>query len=199
MHDYPKPLQRLIKELGRLPGVGPRSAQRMAFFLLGRPRHEAEQFTRTLAEALDTTAACRTCGGLASGPECAICADPERAHDLLCVVEEARDVFALEKAKAWSGVYHVLGGALSPLEGIGPEHLRVEQLVDRVRAGGFREVVLATDVDPEGETTATLVADALRPLAVPLFRLASGLPNGAQLEFGDPATLSAAFTNRRPV
>lgn len=199
MHEYPKPLQRLIKELGRLPGVGPRSAQRMAFFLLGRPRHEAEQFTRTLAEALDTTAACRTCGGLASGPECAICADPERAHDLLCVVEEARDVFALEKAKAWNGVYHVLGGALSPLEGIGPEHLRVEQLVDRVRAGQFREVVLATDVDPEGETTATLVADALRPLAVPLFRLASGLPNGAQLEFGDPSTLSAAFSNRRPV
>lgn len=199
MHDYPKPLQRLIRELGRLPGVGPRSAQRMAFFLLGRPRHEAEQFTRTLAEALDTTAACRTCGGLASGPECAICADPERAHDLLCVVEEARDVFALEKAKAWTGVYHVLGGALSPLEGIGPEHLRVEQLVDRVRAGRFREVVLATDVDPEGETTATLVADALRPLAVPLYRLASGLPNGAQLEFGDPSTLAAAFSGKRPL
>lgn len=197
MQDYPKPLQRLIKELGKLPGVGPRSAQRMAFFLLGRPRHDSEQFTRTLAEALDTTAACRTCGGLAGAQECAICASPDRAHEKLCVVEEARDVFALEKAKAWDGVYHVLGGALSPLEGIGPEHLRVDQLVDRVRAGQFREIVLATDVDPEGETTAALVADALRPLGVPLTRLALGLPTGAQLEFGDPTTLAAAFSGRR--
>ena len=197
MSDYPKPLQRLIKEFGKFPGIGPRTAQRLAFFALGRPRHDVEAFARTLAEAVETLAECATCGGLANGAECAICADPERARDQLCVVEEARDVFALEKAKAWPGLYHVLGGSISPLEGIGPEHLRVEQLVDRVSAGGIREVVLATDVDPEGETTAALVADRLRPLGVALSRLALGLPTGAQLEYGDPTTLVSAFTGRR--
>ena len=197
MHDYPKPLQRLIKELGKLPGVGPRSAQRLAFFMLGRPRHDSEQFVRMLHEALETTAACLTCGGLSAGPECAICTDPARTRDALCVVEEARDVFALEKARAWGGVYHVLGGAISPLEGIGPEHLRLEPLVERVRAGTFREIVLATDVDPEGESTAALVADHLRPFGVSMSRLALGLPTGAQLEYGDPTTLAAAFSGRR--
>lgn len=199
MSEYPKPLQRLIRELGKLPGVGPRSAQRLAFYLLGRSKADAEQFARTLAEAVDTMGACPSCGGLTSGAECSICSDPQRARDQLCVVEEARDVFALEKAGAWRGVYFVLGGAISPLEGIGPEHLRVEALVDRVSSGAFREIVLATDVDPEGETTAALVADQLRPLGVPIFRLALGLPTGAQLEYGDPTTLAAAFSGRRPL
>lgn len=197
MNDYPKPLQKLIREFAKFPGIGPRTAQRLAFFALERPRAETDQFARALAEAVQTLAACEACGGLASGAQCEICSDAERARDQLCVVEEARDVFALEKAGAWRGVYHVLGGAISPLEGIGPEHLRVDALVDRVRAGAFREVVLATDVDPEGETTASLVADRLRPLGVTLTRLALGLPTGAQLEYGDPTTLASAFTGRR--
>lgn len=188
-----------MREFGRFPGIGPRTAQRLAFFALARPRAENDQFARALHEAVDTLNACRTCGALAAAEACAICSDPARDAGRLCVVEEARDVFALERTGAWHGLYHVLGGALSPLEGIGPEALRIDPLLDRVRAGTFCEVVLATDVDPEGETTAAHLADQLRPLGVPLSRLALGLPTGAQLEYGDPATLGTALSARRPL
>ena len=199
MSDLPKALLRLVREFSKFPGIGPRTAQRLAFFALSRPRQEAEQFAGALNEAVQTLSSCDTCGGLAHGAQCSICADDERARDTICVVEEARDVFALEKAGAWRGVYHVLGGALSPLEGIGPDDLRLDALAERVRDGACREVVIATDVDAEGESTAALVADRLRPLGVPLSRLASGLPTGAQVEYGDPATLSAAFAGRRHI
>jgi recombination protein RecR len=200
LSDLPKALERLVKEFSRFPGIGPRTAQRLAFFALARSRAENEQFSHVLLEAVSTLAACGTCGALAAGGGvCGICGDPERDPHRLCVVEEARDVFALERSGAWRGVYHVLGGAISPLEGIGPESLRIEPLLDRVRGGEVTEVVLATDVDPEGETTAAHLADQLRPLGVPLSRLALGLPTGAQLEYGDPATLATAVAGRRPL
>ena len=196
MSDHPRALDRLVHALARFPGIGPRTARRLAFHAVSR-RGDAEALAHALTDAVQTLSACRECHGLATSETCAICADPDRDGSVICVVEEARDVFALEKAAVFRGRYHVLGGAISPLEGIGPEELNLADLPARVRDGGVQEVILATDADPEGETTAAHVAELLRPAGVALSRIGFGLPSGAQLEYTDASTLIEAFGGRR--
>ena len=191
------PLERLIGELARLPGVGRKSAQRFAFHLLRAPAAEVESLVSALRELREKTRSCERCFNLSEGPTCPICADARREGTTLCVVEEAVNVLAVERTNAYRGLYHVLGGALSPLKDIGPEDLRIKELLDRVRTEGTREVILATNPDVEGEATAVYLSRLLKPLGLSLTRLAQGLPAGADLEFTDDLTLQRAIENRR--
>jgi recombination protein RecR len=193
----PAPIERLIGELAKLPGVGRKSAQRFAFHLLKAPPADAEALAEAVRELREKTRLCSTCFNLAEGETCTICADPRRERSLVCVVEEAVNVLALERTHAFRGLYHVLGGSLSPLGDVGPDDLRVKELVLRVRAEGIQEVVLATNPDVEGEATAVYVSRLLKPLGVKTTRLAQGLPAGADLEFTDDLTLQRAFEGRR--
>ncbi|MBI4865024.1 MAG: recombination protein RecR [Candidatus Riflebacteria bacterium] len=193
----PRSLTRLVREFRRFPGIGPRTAQRLAFHVVTRPRSQSEGLAAALTDALATLTVCSTCFCVSQGDLCPVCSDPDRDASTLCVVEEAQEVFLLEKAGVFNGRYHVLGGAISPLEGIGPDDLNVRQLVSRVEGRSAAEVILAMDPDPEGETTATYLADLLRPHRVKLCRIALGLPSGSRLQYSDPATLVAAFAGRR--
>jgi recombination protein RecR len=190
---------RLITALERLPGIGPKSARRIAHHLLGAPEEEAGALSGAVREARERTRACSVCHGLTEEDPCDVCADPSREGRLLAVVEEAADVESLERTREYRGRYHVLGGALAPLRGIGPDDLYVEDLVRRVRETSpkVEEVLLATNPNVEGESTALYLARRLKPLGVKVTRLALGLPVGAALEFADEVTLSRAVTNRR--
>ena len=195
---YAAPVSRLIAELSRLPGIGQRSAQRLAFHLLRASSEEAAALAEAIQEMKRTVGLCERCFNLAVGPLCRICEDPRRDDDTLCVVEEPSDVIPMERTNEFRGRYHVLGGALSPIDGVDPEDLRLEELFRRVEGGGVREVVVATNPTTTGEATALYIADSLRERApsAAVTRLASGLPVGADLEYADEVTLGKALRGR---
>jgi recombination protein RecR len=194
---FAPPLARVIGELSKLPSIGTKTAQRLAFHLLQASREDVQALARAILELRDQIRACRQCFNLTDQELCAICLDPRRDAGLLCVVEGPSNLLALERAGAHHGQYHVLGGALSPLRDVGPEDLHVQELVDRVRQGGVREVILATNPDVEGEATAVYLARLLKPLGLQISRLAQGLPAGGDLEFTDDLTLKRALEGRR--
>ncbi|HXJ63732.1 MAG TPA: recombination mediator RecR [Actinomycetota bacterium] len=194
---YEGPIQELIDELARLPGIGPKSAQRLAFHLVKAPEDEARRLSAAIVRAKELMRFCEECGNVAEGERCRICRDPGRDITTICVVEEPKDVAAIEKAGVIKGRYHVLGGAISPLDGIGPEDLRVQELLDRVQRDGVAEVILATNPNLEGNATAMYVAALLKPAGIRVTRLASGLPVGGDLEYADEITLGQALEGRR--
>ena len=193
---YGNAVQDLIDELGRLPGIGPKSAQRIAFHLLKQEKVDALRLAGAIVEAKERVTFCQRCFNIAEAPECAICADPQRESGVLCVVEEPRDVVAVEKTEQYRGRYHVLQGALSPIDGVGPENLRVRELLTRVRDEGVDELILCTNPNIEGETTALYLAKLLKDTGVKMTRIASGLPVGGDLEYADEMTLGRALTGR---
>lgn len=196
---YEGPIQDLIDELGRLPGVGPKSAQRIAFHLLATDPADVSRLAHVLTEVKAKVRFCRVCGNVAEADECRICRDPRRQLEFICVVEEPKDVVAVERTGEFRGRYHVLGGAISPIEGIGPDDLRIRELLTRLADGVVTEVILATDPNTEGEATATYLARLLHPMGLTVTRLASGLPVGGDLEYADEITLGRAFEGRRAV
>jgi recombination protein RecR len=199
LSTYAPPLQRLITELSKLPGVGGRTAQRLAFHLLRASEEDAFALADAIREVKQRIGLCEICFNLAEGPRCRICEDERRDADLICVVEEAVDVISIERTHEFRGRYHVLGGALSPIDGIDPEDLKIGQLYQRVRDTGVREVVIATNPTTTGEATALHIAGGIRAIApeISITRLASGLPVGADLEYADELTLGRAFAGRR--
>ena len=194
---YEGVVQDLIDELGRLPGVGPKSAQRIAFHLLNSDSADVRRLIGALGEVLDKVKFCVICGNVSADEQCKICRDPRRDPGVLCIVEEPKDVVAIEKTREFRGRYHILGGAISPLDGIGPDELRVKELVTRLASNEVTEIILATDPNLEGEATATYLARLLKPMGLRVTRLASGLPVGGDLEYADELTLGRAFEGRR--
>ena len=194
---YEGPIQELIDELSRLPGIGPKSAQRLAFWLVKTDPADAKRLAAAIVQAKDRISFCRVCGNVAEGDLCRVCSDASRDATILCVVEEPKDAATIEKAALHKGRYHVLGGAINPLDGIGPDDLRVQELLDRVNRDGVTEVIIATNPNIEGNATAIYVAGLLKPLGVRVTRLASGLPVGGDLEYADEVTLSQALEGRR--
>ncbi len=190
-------VQDLIDELGRLPGVGPKSAQRIAFHLLAAEPTDVLRLAEILQEVKAKVRFCRTCGNVAESEECRVCLDTRRDLTVICVVEEPKDVVAVERTREFRGRYHVLGGAISPIEGIGPDDLRVKELMTRLADGTVTELILATDPNLEGEATATYLARLVKPMGLTVSRLASGLPVGGDLEYADEITLGRAFEGRR--
>jgi len=193
---YPPPVQRLITELGKLPGIGQRTAQRLAFYILRSDAEDANGLADAIREVKERIGLCEVCFNLADEPRCGICQDERRDASLICVVEEPGDVIPIERTHEYRGHYHVLGGALSPIDGVDPEHLRIAELLRRVEANGAVEVVLATNPTMTGEATAVYIADRLRGRCR-VTRLASGLPVGGDLEYADEVTLGRAFSGRR--
>jgi recombination protein RecR len=196
---YEGAVQDLIDELGRLPGVGPKSAQRIAFHLLAAEAIDVERLAATLIRVKNEVKFCAICGNVAEAEVCRICSDPRRDPAIICVVEEPKDVVAIERTREFRGRYHVLGGAISPIDGIGPDDLRIRELLGRLRDGVVTEIILATDPNLEGEATATYLARMLSPMGLVVTRLASGLPVGGDLEYADEVTLGRAFSGRRRV
>ncbi len=194
---YPKQIEDLIEALQKLPGVGPKTAQRLALFVLRLPRAEVVEMARALVDARDKTCYCKTCGNFSDGETCMVCRDGRRDITTICVVQDARDVMAMEKTREFKGVYHVLGGAISPIDGIGPDQLRISQLLTRLKNSRVSELILATNPNVEGEATALYVARVVKPLGVRVTRIAHGLPMGADLEYADEVTLSRALEGRR--
>lgn len=196
---YTAPVQTLIDELGRLPGVGPKSAQRIAFHLLKIPADDVERLAAAITDAKQRVRFCDRCFNVAEDTYCPICNDPSRDSSIVCVVEESRDIVALEKTGEFKGRYHVLLGAMSPLDGIGPEQLKVRELVTRIGTEDIEEIILCTNPNTEGEVTAMYLARLLKPLGITITRIASGLPVGGDLEYADELTLGRALEGRRSV
>ena len=196
---YEGVVQDLIDELGRLPGIGPKSAQRMAFHLLAADEADVKRLAHAMLEVKAKVQFCSICGNVAEAEQCRICRDPRRDLAVICVVEESKDVVAIERTREFKGRYHVLGGAISPIEGIGPDELRIRELMQRLADGTVTEVILATDPNLEGEATATYLTRLLKPMGLRVTRLASGLPVGGDLEYADEVTLGRAFEGRRAV
>jgi recombination protein RecR len=194
---YEGVIQHLIDELGRLPGVGPKGAQRIAFHLLATDPDDVRRLASALVEVTERVRFCKTCGNVAEAEECQICSDTRRDPTVICVVEEPKDVAAVEKIREFRGRYHVLGGAISPIDGIGPDDLRVKELMTRLADGEVTELILATDPNLEGEATATFIARLVKPMGMRVTRPASGLPVGGDLEYADEVTLGRAFEGRR--
>ena len=199
MPTYATPVQALIDELGRLPGIGPKSAQRIAFHLLKLPAEDANRLARAISEAKERVTFCERCFNVSEGPLCPMCTDDRRDQSVVCVVEDARDIVAIEKTGEFRGRYHVLLGAISPIDGIGPEQLKVRELLARLEPEGVREVILCTNPNIEGEATAMYLARLLKPLGLRVTRIASGLPVGGDLEYADEVTLGRALEGRREV
>jgi len=195
--DYPGPLARLIDELSKMPTVGPKTAQRLAFHILRLPQDEAQALADAILDVKQRMRTCSTCFTITDVDPCTICSNPARATGVLCVVEDPRDVIALERTREFRGRYHVLHGAISPLDGVGPDDLKINELLDRVRAGGVGEVIVATNPRVEGEATAIYLARVLKPLGVRVTRIAHGLPVGGDLEYADEVTLARALEGRR--
>jgi len=194
---YEGVVQNLIDELGLLPGIGPKGAQRIAFYLLAANKADVRRLADTLIEVTEKVKFCRTCGNVAEEDECRICRDTRRDPSVICVVEEPKDVAAIEKIREFRGRYHVLGGAISPIDGVGPEDLRIAELMHRLADGTVTELILATDPNLEGEATATYLARLCKPMGLTVTRPASGLPVGGELEYADEVTLGRAFEGRR--
>ncbi len=199
MAHYPEPVARLIDALQRLPGIGPKTAQRLTFFLLKRPPDEVRELSEALTGMKERIGHCRTCFNVTDEDPCRICADPARDPRVLCVVEEPNDLLAMERTGEFRGRYHVLLGALSPLDGIGPEDLRIRELLARLEMESVSEIILATNPNVEGEATALYLAKLLRPFTVRITRIARGLPVGGDLEYADQVTLSKALEGRRDI
>jgi recombination protein RecR len=196
---YEGAIQDLIDELGRLPGIGPKSAQRIAFHIIQSERVDISRLADVLRTVKEKVKFCTECGNISEEELCRICRDPRRDPTLICVVEESKDVIAIEKTREFRGKYHVLGGAISPIDGIGPENLRIRELMVRLAATEIQEIIIATDPNLEGEATATYLSRMLKPLGMKVSRLASGLPVGGDLEYADEVTLGRAFEGRRTV
>ncbi|WP_313407091.1 recombination mediator RecR [Aeromicrobium sp.] len=196
---YESVIQDLIDELGRLPGIGPKSAQRIAFHLLDADPDDVKRFAQTLVDAKTKVLFCSVCGNVTVDTTCRICSDPRRDETVLCVVEESKDVIAIERTREFRGRYHVLGGAISPIAGIGPDQLRIKELLGRLQDGTVTEVIIATDPNLEGEATATYLMRMLVPIGLRVTKLASGLPVGGDLEYADEVTLGRAFEGRTSV
>ena len=196
---YEGPVQNLVDELGRLPGVGPKSAQRIAFYLLKAAPEDAKRLANAIVDAKERVSWCRQCFNIAEGERCSFCRDERRESTVLCIVEEPRDIVAIERTAEFRGRYHVLQGAISPIEGIGPEQLRIKELLARIGDEGVEEAILATNPNIEGEATAMYLARLLKPLGVRVTRIASGLPVGGDLEYADEVTLGRALEGRREV
>ena len=196
---YEGAIQDLIDALGRLPGIGPKSAQRIAFHILQADAEIATALVDSIRTVKERVKFCVECGNVSEEDQCRICRDPRRDNTLICVVEESKDVIAIERTREFCGKYHVLGGAISPIDGIGPEQLRIRELMARLADPGIVEVILATDPNLEGEATATYLSRMIKPLEIKVSRLASGLPVGGDLEYADEVTLGRAFEGRRDV
>jgi len=194
---YAKPLIRLLEALEKLPGIGPRSAERIAFYLLRTSKEETRQLAQAVVDVKEQLRFCEVCFNLSDAARCPICQDASRDPSLLCVVEEPKDVLAIEKTGAFRGLYHVLLGAIAPLDGIGPELLKIDELMRRLAEGLVQEVIIATDADKDGEMTAAYLSKLIRPTGVALTRIASGIPVGSHLEYADQATLTMALEGRR--
>lgn len=197
MDDLAPPLERVIRELGKLPGIGKKTAQRLALHLLQTPREDSDALAHAILELRERVRFCRECFNLADRELCLICADLKRERSVLCVVEDPGNLMVLERSRAYRGLYHVLGGTLSPLKDVGPDDLHLRELVERVQRGGFREIILATNPNVEGEATAAYLSRLLKPIGPRLTRLAQGLPAGGDLEFTDDLTLRRALEGRR--
>ncbi len=196
---FPVALERLTEEFAKLPGIGGKTAQRLAFYVLSLPEEEARSFSEAIMEAKRTVHTCPVCQNLTDGELCGICADEERDHSVICVVAEPKDVIALERAREYHGVYHVLHGVISPLSHIGPDDIRIRELLSRVAKGDVQEVIMATNPDTEGEATAMYISRLLRPMEIKVTRLAYGIPVGSQLEYADEVTLLRALEGRREI
>ena len=197
MADFPSTFETLVDAFASLPGIGTKSAQRLAFHVLSLPVEEADAFARAVTEARHSVCRCRVCQNLTDREECPVCADPGRDHSTVCVVADPRDVAALERSREYRGVYHVLHGVISPMNRVGPDDLTIRQLIERVDSDEIHEVILATNPDTEGETTARYLGRMLKPFGVKVTRLAYGIPVGGNLEFADDATLMRALEGRR--
>ena len=195
----PEPVERLIDEFSRLPGIGPKTASRLAFFLLRAPKEQSQQLAEALSQLRERITFCEVCYNISESSPCPLCADDGRDRGLICVVEEPLDVIAIERTREFRGLYHVLHGVISPVDGIGPEDLKIEPLMERVRSGGVREIIVATNPNMEGEATAMYLARLLAPLEIKATRLARGLPMGSDLEYADEVTLSRALEGRREI
>lgn len=192
-----EPIAALIEELGKLPGIGPKTAQRLAYFIVREPAEEARRLASAIVQVKDRVVFCSVCWNISDSDPCGICSNPNRDHSRICVVEQPLDILALERTHSYRGLYHVLHGALSPIDGIGPAELKIESLVQRVQAGGVQEVILATNPTMQGDATATYLARMLASVPILLTRPARGLPMGGDLEFADELTLRQALDNRR--
>ena len=197
MYSYAEPLANLINRLSKLPGIGPKSAQRLAYHLLYMPNIEVEKLAESLIEMKKSVHQCEVCFNLTENSPCSICMDETRNHQLICVVEEAKDIISMERLRAFHGVYHVLHGAISPLRQIGPEELRIAELLERLKKEAIEEVIIATNANLEGETTAMYLGQLISPLGTRVTRLAQGLPMGGEIEYADELTLSYAFAGRK--
>jgi len=196
---YPQAILKLIAELARLPGIGPKTAQRLAFYLLSRDKSQVMELANAITQAKEKVTYCPTCFNLAEGEKCSLCMQSGRRGDLLCVVQDPRDVAAIERTHDYRGQYHVLHGAISPMDGIGPEQLKIKELLSRLQGEDIKEIILATNPNIEGEATALYLARLIKPLAIKVTRLAHGLPVGGDLEYADEMTLARALENRREV
>lgn len=194
---YEGPIQDLIDELGRLPGIGPKGAQRIAFYILASDKMDVERLASTLREVTEKVRFCEVCFNISEEDRCRVCRDPRRDRSAICVVEESKDVMAIERTHEFRGLYHVLGGAISPIDNVGPADLHIRELLTRLQDATITEVILATDPNLEGEATATYIARLLNGTGVTVSRLASGLPVGGDLEYADEVTLGRAFSGRR--
>jgi len=199
MLDYAPPLARLVAELSKLPGIGPKTAQRLAFHIISCSRQDVVSLASALVAAKDKITYCSVCNNITDTDPCRVCTDEERNRTLICVVESPRDVVAMEKTREYDGLYHVLHGAISPMDGIGPDEIRLKNLLPRLNAGDVKEVILATNPNVEGEATAMYISRIVKPLGVKVSRIASGLPVGGDLEYVDEVTLSRALEGRRQI
>jgi recombination protein RecR len=197
MSDFAAPLQRLIEEFRRLPGIGQKSAQRIAFHVLRNSRDDAARLAQAMLDVKDNLGICAECNNISDGELCSFCRDPHRDRTSVCVVEEPHNVLPIETTRTFEGIYHVLHGAISPLRGIGPEQLKIKGLLDRIAKGGVREVILATNPTVEGEATAVYLSRLLKPLGLKVTRIAMGIPVGSDIEFADEVTISKSLENRR--
>jgi recombination protein RecR len=199
MNHYPSSILKLIKSLSKLPGIGEKTAERLAMHILRAPRKEAEQLSNLIIEVKDTIRLCSICFGLSDTDICNICSDRTRTSSLLCVVEQPADMVAIEKSGAFTGLYHILEGALSPMDGIGPDNIRIKELTSRIMKGGIKEVILATSTNLEGEATAAYIADRIENYRIKVTRIASGVPIGGDLKYVDQITLKKAMETRHAV
>ena len=197
MEYFPAPLEKLVEQFAKLPGIGGKSAQRLAFYVLGLSQSEAQEFAQAILDAKQNVTCCPICQNLTAGGVCSICASQKRDASIVCVVADPRDVIAIERAREFNGRYHVLHGVISPLGGIGPDQLKIKELLDRVNRGGVKEVIMATNPTVEGEATAMYLSRLLKPLGIKVTRLAYGIPVGGDLEYADEVTLSRALAGRQ--
>ncbi len=199
MSDYAEPIERLIEEFRKLPGIGTKTAQRLAYSVLRRPREDAERLSRAILEVREKISYCSRCNNFSDRDPCAYCSSPSRTAETICVVEEPNDILSIERTREFHGQYHVLHGVLSPINGIGPEDLKLKNLLERLREGNVREIIIATNPNVEGEATAVYLSRLLKPIGVKVSRIALGVPVGSDLEFADEVTMSKALEHRHEI